>query len=172
MRRKNRALITRNSEKDDRRSGDKARRRPQCPTALKVLDMAKPRGARFAMASLVSSDTTRGGPLCVPGRASIASKLAGKATAIGCPGFTLLWTLCQRIARGSYDVPDLTARQEILENGADVAPRCSSHDRLCDCGSAQRLAEDYERRAQKASQVDAAKALARSAADPQSEWYA
>jgi hypothetical protein len=90
----------------------------------------------------------------------------------GCPGFTLLWTLCQRIARGSYDVPDLTARQEILENGADVAPRCSSHDRLCDCGSAQRLAEDYERRAQKASQVDAAKALARSAADPQSEWYA
>ena len=34
------------------------------------------------------------------------------------------------------------------------------------------LADDYERRAEKASQVDAAKALARSAANAQSEWCA
>jgi len=32
------------------------------------------------------------------------------------------------------------------------------------------LAEDYERRAEKASDVDAAKALARSAASAQREW--
>jgi hypothetical protein len=32
------------------------------------------------------------------------------------------------------------------------------------------LAEDYQRRAEKASHVDAAKALARSAANAESEW--
>ena len=34
------------------------------------------------------------------------------------------------------------------------------------------LAEDYERRAEKASRDDAAKALARSAASPEPEWLA
>ena len=34
------------------------------------------------------------------------------------------------------------------------------------------LAEDFQRRAEKASHVDAAKALARSAANAESEWYA
>ena len=39
-------------------------------------------------------------------------------------------------------------------------------------GQLKALADDYERRAEKASQVDAAKALARAAANAQSEWYA
>jgi hypothetical protein len=39
-------------------------------------------------------------------------------------------------------------------------------------GQLKALADDYERRAQKASQVDAEKALARSAANSRSEWYA
>jgi hypothetical protein len=39
-------------------------------------------------------------------------------------------------------------------------------------GQLKALADDYERRAQKAAQVDAEKALARSSANPQSEWYA
>jgi hypothetical protein len=39
-------------------------------------------------------------------------------------------------------------------------------------GQLKALADDYERRAEKASQVDAAKALARSAANAQSEWCA
>jgi hypothetical protein len=39
-------------------------------------------------------------------------------------------------------------------------------------GQLKALANDYERRAEKASQVDAAKALARAAANAQSEWYA
>jgi hypothetical protein len=34
------------------------------------------------------------------------------------------------------------------------------------------LAEDFQRRAEKASHVDAAKALARSAANAESEWHA
>jgi hypothetical protein len=34
------------------------------------------------------------------------------------------------------------------------------------------LAEDFQRRAEKASHVDAAKALARSAANAEGEWYA
>jgi hypothetical protein len=37
-------------------------------------------------------------------------------------------------------------------------------------GQLKALADDYERRAEKASQVDAAKALARSATNAQSEW--
>jgi len=45
--------------------------------------MAKPRDAQSVMASLVSSGSTRGGPLFVPGRASIASELAGNLIAIG-----------------------------------------------------------------------------------------
>ena len=38
-------------------------------------------------------------------------------------------------------------------------------------GQLKALADDYERRAEKASQVDAAKASARSAADAEREWY-
>ena len=37
-------------------------------------------------------------------------------------------------------------------------------------GQLKALADDYERRAEKASQVDAAKASARSAADAEREW--
>jgi hypothetical protein len=37
-------------------------------------------------------------------------------------------------------------------------------------GRLKALADDYERRAEKASHVDAAKALARSAASAESEW--
>jgi len=38
-------------------------------------------------------------------------------------------------------------------------------------GQLKALAEDYERRAEKASHVDAAKASARSAASAEREWY-
>ena len=37
-------------------------------------------------------------------------------------------------------------------------------------GQLKALAEDYERRAEKATQVDAAKALTRSAANAEDEW--
>jgi hypothetical protein len=62
---------------------DKTKRRQQCPTAPKILDLAKLRDAQSVMASLVSSGTTRGEPRFVPRSASIASELAAKVTAIG-----------------------------------------------------------------------------------------
>ena len=67
-------------------SDDTTKRRLQCRTAPKVLDLAGPRDARFVKASLVSSGTTRGEPPFVPRSASIASELAGQVTAVGWAG--------------------------------------------------------------------------------------
>jgi hypothetical protein len=64
-------------------SDDNTKRRLQCPTAPKVIDLAEPRDAQFVMASLVSSGTTRGEPRFVPGSALIASELVGQVIAIG-----------------------------------------------------------------------------------------
>jgi hypothetical protein len=64
-------------------SEDGTKRRLQCPTALKVLDLAVQRDAQFVMASLVLSGITRGEPPFVPRSASIASELGGKVTASG-----------------------------------------------------------------------------------------
>ena len=72
------------SIRDDRRD-DKTRRRQQCPTP-RVCDLAEPRDAQYVTASLVSSGTTRGECPSVPRSASIASELAERVTAIGCPG--------------------------------------------------------------------------------------
>jgi hypothetical protein len=51
--------------------------------------MAKPPDALSVTASLVSSGTIRGKLLFVPKNASIASELAAKVTAAGCPGSKL-----------------------------------------------------------------------------------
>ena len=67
----------------DEQRDDNGKRRLQCPTAPKVLDLAEPRDAQFVMASLVSSGTTRGEPRFVPTSALIASELAGQVIAIG-----------------------------------------------------------------------------------------
>jgi hypothetical protein len=64
-------------------SDDNTKRRLQCPTAPKVIDLAEPRDAQFVMASLVSSGTTRGEPRFVPRSALIASELVGQVIAIG-----------------------------------------------------------------------------------------
>ena len=65
------------------------------PIAPIILDLAVPRDAHFVMASLVSSGTTRGEPSFVPISASIASELAGKATATGWAGSKSPSTGCQ-----------------------------------------------------------------------------
>ena len=84
--------------------------------------MAEPRDARFVMAGLVSSGTTRGGLLLVPGSASIASELAEQVIGVGCPGPKSPWTKRRRTAGGLHDVrADLTTRQGILENSRDFA---------------------------------------------------
>src|SRR5262245_5606998 len=99
--------------------------------------MAEPRDAQSVTADLVSSGTTPGEPRSVPGGASIASGIAGKATAIGWGGATSPSTSCQKTLRGLHDISDLTTRQPVSGNGADVAPHCPNHDRPRDCGSAQ-----------------------------------
>jgi len=60
-------------------------------------------------------------------------------------------------------------RQGIFGNGRDVAPRCGNHDRPSDRGSTGGPCRHYQRRSEKASQVDAAKALTRSAASVEGE---
>jgi hypothetical protein len=80
--------------------------------------------------------------LLVPGSASIASELAGQVIGVGCPGPKSPWGKRQRTA---------------------------DHDGPGDAGQLKALADDYQRRAEKASHVDAAKALARSAANAEGE---
>jgi hypothetical protein len=75
-------------------------------------------------------------------------------------------------ARGLYEVSaDLATRQGILKNSRDVASRCPYLTDIAIAGQLKSLADDYERRAEKASHVDAAKALARSTANAEGEWW-
>jgi hypothetical protein len=58
-------------------------------TIINMLRTVQPSVALSVMASLVSSDITRGEPPFVPRNASIALELAGQVTAIGYPGSKL-----------------------------------------------------------------------------------
>src|SRR6516164_6109716 len=98
--------------------------------------MAEPPDAQSVTASLVSSGTTRGELPFVPKSASIASELAAKVTAPGCPGSKLPSASCPRTARGHYDISVLTAGQGIFGNSADFASRSPNHDRPRYCGAA------------------------------------
>ena len=60
--------------------------------------------------------------------------------------------------------------KEYLETARTLLRAAQTMTDRAIAGQLKALADDYERRAEKASQVDAAKALARSAADAQSEW--
>jgi hypothetical protein len=151
-------------------SDDNTKRRLQCPTAPKVLDLAEPRDARFVMAGLVSSGTTRGERPFVPRSALIASDLAGQVTGIGCPGSKSPSTKRQGTARGQCDVSaDLTTRQGIPKNRRNFASRCPNHGRPSDCVSSRPLPTTTSGELRKL-RFDAAKALARSAANAESEW--
>jgi hypothetical protein len=132
-------------------------------------DMATPRDAQFVMPSLVSSGTTRGELPFVRGSVSIASELAEKVTAIGWAGSKLPSTNCQGIARGVYDVPDLTTRQGYLETARTLLRAAHNMTDRAVAGQLKALADDYQRRAEKAPHVDAVKALARSAASAERE---
>jgi hypothetical protein len=132
--------------------------------------MAAPRDAQSVMASLVSSGTTRGEPPFVPRGASIAFVFAGTVTAIGWVGSKPPSTSCQRTAQGLHDVADLTTRQGIFKDGADLLRAAQTMTDRAIAGQLKALAEHYERRAEKASHVDAAKALARADASAEHEW--
>ena len=62
--------------------------------------------------------------------------------------------------------------QEYLETARTLLRAAQTMTDRAIAGQLKALADDYERRAEKASQVDAAKALARSAANAQSERWA
>jgi hypothetical protein len=62
--------------------------------------------------------------------------------------------------------------KEYLETAKTLLRAAQTMTDYAIAGQLKALANDYERRAEKASQVDAAKALARLAANTQSEWYA
>ena len=93
-------------------------------------------------------------PLCSKS-ASIASELAGKVTAIGWAGSKSPSTSCPRPARALYDGPDLTTRQEYLETAQTLLRAAKTMTDLAIAGQLKALADDYQRRAEKASHVDA-----------------
>ncbi len=60
--------------------------------------------------------------------------------------------------------------KEYLKTAQTLLRTARSMTDLTIAGQLKKLADDYERRAEKASRDDAAKALARSAASPEPEW--
>jgi hypothetical protein len=116
-----------------------------------------PRDAQFVMASLVSSGTTRGEPRFVPRSASIASELAGKVTAFGWAGSKSPSTSCPRTARGLYDGQISQRGKEYLETAQTLLRAAKTMTDSAIAGQLKALADDYQRRAEKASQVDAAR---------------
>ena len=61
--------------------------------------------------------------------------------------------------------------KEYLETARTLLRAAQNMTDLAIAGQLKSLADDYQRRAEKASHVDSAKALARSAANPESEWH-
>jgi hypothetical protein len=61
-------------------------------------------------------------------------------------------------------------RKQYLETARTLLGAAQTMNDLAIAGRLKALADDYQRRAEKASHVDAAKALARSAANAGSEW--
>src|SRR5882672_2906099 len=111
-----------------------AKRRKQCLTAWKVTGLTRPYDAQSVRASLVSSGIIRGERRFAPGSASIASRRAAKVTTIGWAGSNSLSTSRPKTAR--HDASDLTSRQGIFEDSADLASYCQNHDGPGHCGSA------------------------------------
>ena len=60
--------------------------------------------------------------------------------------------------------------KEYLETARTLLRAAQTMTDRAIAGQLKALADDYERRAEKASQVDAAKALARAATDAEGEW--
>jgi hypothetical protein len=122
------------------------------------------------MAGLVLSGTTRGEPLFVQGNASIASELAGQATGIGCLGCNRPRQSDREPREGSMTFQQISRRGKVYLKTAETLLRAvqTMTDRAI-AGQLKALADDYQGRAEKASHVDAAKALARSAVNAEGE---
>src|SRR3954453_12659203 len=135
-------------------SDDSTKRRLRCPIAPIILDLAVPRDAQFVMASLVSSGTTRGEPRSVPRSASIASELAGKVTAIGWAGSKSPSTAAREPREGFMTVQISQRGKEYLETAQTLLRAAKTMTDSAIAGQLKALADDYQRRAEKASHVD------------------
>jgi hypothetical protein len=141
------------------------------PTAPKVIDIAEPRNARSVTASLVSSGIFRGELLCVPGSASIVSELARQVTAIGCrPGSRPPCSRCKRTVEVVMTLEISRRGKEYLKTAQTLLRAAQTMTDGAVTGQLKALADDYQRRAEKASHVDAAKELARSVSSTEGEW--
>jgi len=138
------------------------KRRKQCLTAWKVTGLTRLFDAQPVEASLVSSGIIRGGRRFAPGSASIASRRAATVTAIGylVPN---RFRLVAHKAREALMTLQISQRGEEYLKTAQTLLRAAKT--MADQAIAARLktlADDYERRAEKASLDDAS--TARSAA--------
>jgi hypothetical protein len=117
------------------------------------------------MASLVSSGTTRGEPRFVPRSALIASEFAefgGRAP-------NRLRPAAREPREGFMTVQISLRGKEYLETARTLLCAAQTMTDSAIAGQLKALANDYQRRAEKASHDDAAKASARSAANAD-EW--
>ena len=99
---------------------------------------------------MVSSGIIRGERRFAPASASIASRRAAKVTTIGWAGSKSLSTSRPRTARSRHDASYLPTRG-IFDDGADFASHRQDHDGPVIAAQLKALADDYERRADKAS---------------------
>jgi hypothetical protein len=72
--------------------------------------------------------------------------------------------------RGPYELPDITTSHPIPKTAQTLLGAAQTMTDGAIAGQFKVLVDDNRRRAEKASHVDAAKALARSAVDAEGEW--
>src|SRR5215472_13367260 len=143
----------------------------QCQTAPKVMERAKPRDAQSATANLVSSGTTRGEHPFAPEGVSIASKRAGKLTATGAAAANDFLPTSTDTREGAMTFNISGRGKQYLGTARTLLRAAETMTDIVVAAQLKSLADDYQRRAEKASQVDAAKALARSAAKAEADAY-
>src|SRR5262245_26737391 len=129
--------------------------RKQCLTTWKITGLTRPCDAQSVRASLVSSGIIGGERRFVPGSASIASRRAAKVTTSGWAGSNRFRPSRPKTARRRHGASDLTTRQGIFENSADLTSHCQTMTDQAIAAQLKSLADDYERRAEKASLDDA-----------------
>src|SRR5580692_11785045 len=130
--------------------------------------MAEARDVRSVMAGLVSSGTTRGEPLFVPRSALRISEPAGQVTAIGSRGCKSPKPDAEN-REGTMTFQISQRGREYLKTAQDLLSAAKTMTDSAIADQLRALADDYQRRAEKVSQIDAAKALARAAANAEGE---
>ena len=142
------------------------------PYCLESQGPDRPRAAQSVMASLGSSGITRGESRFAPGSASIASKRAVKVTELDGLAPNRLRPVAREPREGVMTLQISQRGNEYLKTAQTLLRTAKTMTDQAVASQLKALADDYERRAEKASRDDAAKALVRSAASPEPEWLA